>query len=379
MQPTERQGTEASWRRYWRVLIGVIGAELTVAALLILVGNPYGNLPHVVFRSHVIMDSNQRYQYPAIVRSGRADSIVIGTSTSRLLRPAALEELFGGHFANLAMDAGTAWEQYRLAQFFLTHTPHPRTLLIGIDAVWCASDADRAKVTKRGFPEWMFDDDPWNDLPWMLNKTSAEIAGRRIATALGLNRERIASDGYEVFTPAEARYDLAKVERELYGAGGAAPAPLAASAVAYEPSPAERAGWRFPALEWLADVLAHSARWQRIVLVFPPPHVTGMPVAGSRGAAREAECKARITQLAQASGVAVVDFRFPSPISREARNYWDKLHYRVGIAERLVTDIGRALGEGRDDPAGDWKLLAGAAVAASAEQSASIGATGMRP
>lgn len=97
-----------------------------------------------------------------------------------------------------------------------------------------------------------------------------------------------------------------------------------------------------------------------------------MPAVGSPGAARENECKARITQLAQSRGVAVVDFRVASPITREARNYWDKLHYRVGIAERLVADIGRALGEGRDDPAGDWKLLAGAVATASPAQSASI-------
>ncbi len=66
------------------------------------------------------------------------------------------------------------------------------------------------------------------------------------------------------------------------------------------------------------------------MLVFTPPHVTGMPAVGSPGAARENECKARITQLAQSRGVAVVDFRVASPITREARNYWDKLHYRWG-------------------------------------------------
>ncbi len=378
MQLAKRRTTDASWRRYWRVLIGVIGAELIVTALLILVGNPYGNLPHVLFRSHVIMDTNQRYQYPSIVRSGRFDSIVIGTSTSRLLRPAALEELFGGHFANLAMDAATAWEQYRLAQFFLAQTPHPRTLLVGLDHVWCDADADKARVTKRGFPEWMFDRNPWNDLLWMLNKRSAEIAGRRIGTALGLNHARIPFDGYEVFTPPESKYDLAKVERELYGVDGTVPAQELASPASYEASVAERAAWRFPALEWLADLLAHSSQWPRIVLVFTPPHVTALPQAGSPGAARESECKARVVRLAKNRGIAVVDFRIPSPITREARNYWDKLHYRVGIAERLVADIGRALGEGGDDPAGDWKLLAGPAIVSTPEESASIGATGTR-
>jgi hypothetical protein len=47
----------------------------------------------------------------------------------------------------------------------------------------------------------------------------------------------------------------------------------------------------------------------------------------------------------------------------------------VGIAERIVADLGRALGEGRDDPAGDWKLLARSGIDPAPEQSASVGST----
>jgi hypothetical protein len=101
-----------------------------------------------------------------------------------------------------------------------------------------------------------------------------------------------------------------------------------------------------------------------------------MPAPSSPGGAREGECKARIAQLAQTRGIALVDFRLASPITREASNYWDKLHYRVGIAERIVADIGRALGEGRDDPAGEWKVLARSGIDLAPEQSASVGSTG---
>ena len=30
-----------------------------------------------------------------------------------------------------------------------------RTLLIGLDHVWCDEDADRERITSRGFPEWL--------------------------------------------------------------------------------------------------------------------------------------------------------------------------------------------------------------------------------
>jgi len=47
----------------------------------------------------------------------------------------------------------------------------------------------------------------------------------------------------------------------------------------------------------------------------------------------------------------------------------------AGIAERIVADLGRALGEARDDPAGDWKLLARSGIDPAPEQSASVGST----
>jgi len=337
-----------SWRHYCGVVGAAMVVELLLACALILVANPYGNLPPLLFSSHVIMDTNQRFQYPAIARSGRYDSIVIGTSTSRLLRPAALERIFGGRFANLAMNSARAWEQYRIATLFAEHTVHPRTLLVGIDVVWCDENADTQRITERGFPEWMFDEDPWNDFPHMLNKRSVEIAGRRIANALGLNPDRIPFDGYEVFVPDESQYDLAKA-RELIG-----PVPTA-SPKPYAATPEGRRKWRFPALKWLETLL--DGGWQRAVIMIMPVHVAAQPQPHSKSAAREAECKARIAALAIRRGVPLVDFRIKSDLTTRDENYWDKLHYRVPVAERIVRDLGRAVATWQDDPAGTWRVL----------------------
>jgi hypothetical protein len=337
-----------SWRRYCGVVGAAVVVELLLASALVLLANPYGNLPPLLFSSHVIMDTNQRFQYPAIARSGRYDSIVIGTSTARLLRPGALERVFGGRFANLAMDSARAWEQYRIATLFGEHTAYPRTLLVGVDVVWCDADADTQKTTYRGFPEWMFDNEPWNDFPHMLNKRAVEIAGRRIANALGLNPDRIPFDGYEIFMPDESRYDLAKA-RDLIG-----PVPVAEQR--FVATSEERRQWRFPALEWLETLL--DGKWQNAVIVIMPVHVAAQPAQGSPSAAHENECKARLTALAKRRGVPLVDFRIGSGITTRDENYWDSLHYRVPVAERIVHYIGQALATGQDDPAGKWRVLA---------------------
>ncbi|MBC8013472.1 MAG: hypothetical protein H7X74_05250, partial [Methyloceanibacter sp.] len=124
--------------------------------------------------------------------------------------------MFGGRFANLAMNAGLAYEQYRLAALFISEVKDRRTLLVGLDHVWCDEQADTKRITFRGFPEWMYDDDWRNDLRYMLNSKTVEISGRRLGQAFGLREARYL-DGYEVFTPEESAYDPVKVRAKLWG------------------------------------------------------------------------------------------------------------------------------------------------------------------
>ena len=343
-----------SWQRHLRILIGVFAGAMAGLYLFVFAMNPYGNMPVSVLGLHVIMDDNQRFQYPAIIRSGRYDSIVIGTSTARLLEPVGLEQIFGGRFANLALNAGTAWEQYRIADLFLKEGPAPRTLVVGLDHVWCRADADTNRITVRGFPEWMFDADPWNDLLYLLNARTVEIAGRRLGYALGLAHARWPGNGYEVFTPPESMYDLAKAQAKIYGNGPRRIPPR--QDPAYVAAASERGAWTFPALAWLEEIIA-KGRWQRVLLVFMPVHQAAQPRAGSAAAAREAECKWRIALLAAQAGWPALDFRIASGITAVDSNYWDALHYRLDIAERVARGIERGITSTGDDPNGDWRHL----------------------
>ena len=346
-----------NWTRHLRLLLATFLGVNAALYLFVLAMNPYGNLPSIVLPRHLIMDDNQRFQYPWIVRSGTFDSLIVGTSTSRLLVPKAFEAQFGGRFANVAMNAATAWEQAQIANLFLRHAQKtgkaPRTLVVGLDYVWCTEDADTNRTTVRGFPEWMYDANPWNDLAYMYNTRSIEIAGRRLAAALLGKTPRLPDDGYEVFTPPESAYDLAKAQAKIYGS---APRRLPPPKVPPDrPSASERAAWKYPALAWL-DALLASGRWQRTLLLWPPVHVIGQPTPGTTAAVREAECKAKVAAIAARYGTPIVDFRLASKITTEDTNYWDHLHYRIGIADRVQAGIATALATGRDDPGGDWRV-----------------------
>ena len=88
-----------------------------------------------------------------------------------------------------------------------------------------------------------------------------------------------------------------------------------------------------------------------------PVHVAAQRWPGTRDAAVEAECKARIAAIGRAHGAKVIDWRIASPITTKDENYWDGLHYRLPIARRLTrrTDRCRAQRHGIAD--GSYRLL----------------------
>lgn len=343
------------WDSFLKRAVVTFMVVVGVLYSFVLCFNPYGNLSTSPFRRHVIMDDNQRFQYPAVIRSGDYDSIVIGTSTARHLNPDSLNRHLGGRFANLAMNSAMAWEQYRVADLFLREVSAPRTLLVGLDHVWCWENADTQRITKRGFPEWMYDDSPWNDFLYMLNSKAVEIAIRQVSFYLGINPERLGANGFRVFTPPDETYDVEKARRKMFRLQRKPVVPP------FVPTTDDLSSWRYPALAWLDEIVGRTAARGKVLLVFTPPHVAYLEDPGSLEEARFEECKRRISGIASRHGAHLVDFRIPSPITRADDNFWDSGHYRVHIGERVIRDTARALETGRDDPMGNWRYLAGPA------------------
>jgi len=347
-----------SWAGFLKRFVLALGLTLGLTLGLIVVMNPFGNLPVRAFGAHVVMDTNDRFQFPAIVRTGNFDSGVFGTSSSKLLDPAWLERAFGGRFANLAFNDGRAWEEYQLALLFLRTVPRPGTLLFGIDWVWCAADADVSRFTGRGFPPWIYDENPSNDWLYVLNWRSVETAARQLANRAGLLPARFPANGFDIFVPPDFTYDAAKARQYVWRSRAS---PIVPHSPAYVVTDADRARWQYPALAWLDELAGKAPAGTRVIFAFMPAHVAGQLQPGSEEAAREGECKARMAAIAARHGAHLVDFKIASPITAEDANYWDTLHYRLPIAQRIVEGIATAVATGKDDPGGDWRYLAGPA------------------
>jgi hypothetical protein len=329
----------ARWTRFLKRLLGTAAALVVFVYGFIALVDPWGMLPLSLPLPRETVTTNQRFSYPMVARDPRFDSVVIGTSTARLLRPAALDQAFGGRFANLSMNSGTAWEQSEILALFTRARAAPRTVLIGLDMVWCESGPLR-RLTPRPFPDWMYGKNLWRGYAEILNPFAAEEAGKQALSMLGLARPRYGRDGWADFLPDDRLYDAPRAATGLVP-----PPPEAPSA---EPP-------YFPQHALLAERLAALPAATRVLLFFVPYHVSLQPRPGTPEATRWDACRRSIEATARTRpGTVLADMMFPNALTREDTNYWDPQHYRIGIADRLVRDLAAAA-EGRATP--DLRLL----------------------
>ncbi len=331
----------------WRAFLGTLSVTALAAGsavfAFIVLADPWDTVWFSPPLDRPPVTTNQRFSFPSLARQARFDSAIIGTSTTRLLRPADLDPLFDASFVNLSLNSGTAYEQARILEVFARHHANAKSVIFGIDTIWCQPGPEQPRFTFRPFPAEFYDDNRWNDLRQHFNLFAAEQAGRQFLTLLGWRPEKYGRDGYTNFLPPAEDYDLERARVNIYGSSRPSRRPPADPGAAQ--APAERATWNYPSHRLMAEMLARLAPQATKILVFAPYHVFRQPVPGSREAAQWDECRKRLVAIAaDAPNAHVLDFMIPSEITRDDRNYWDPLHYSVDVAGRLA----RLLAEGVD-------------------------------
>ncbi len=335
------------WRRFFRLAAGTSALAVAIVYAFVVLVDPFDALPLSLPADRVQVASNARFAFPSMARSTKFDSALFGTSTSRLIRPAALDPLFGTRLVNLSMNDATIYEQARIMDVFRRAHPAPKLVLVGLDVRWCVTGDSYQMLTDRPFPEWMYQDNPWRGYAEMLNQYAVQSAGQLFGILIGIKDPVYGRDGYTRFVPPDSAYDRTKVAGRLHGTGPSVPPGLR------DGPPSD---WRYPALEVLREQMAALPDETRKLLFFVPYHKTLFPPPGSPGAAIWDECKQRTAALARARPHTVaVDFMIPSPITGNDDHYWDPLHYTVAIADRLAQGLAAAA---RGEVSADYRLLA---------------------
>jgi hypothetical protein len=253
------------------------------------------------------------------------------------------------------MNSATAYEQSRIVEVFARHRAAPKIVLVGLDIVWCRADVELETYTFRKFPEWMYDDNPWNDALHMLEYKTIEVLVRKLGYLLGLREPRYGNDGYKNFLPPISKYDLKVARRKIYGATYPPPVKSAAA-----PSPAidfKPRSWSYLSHALLDQILGALPDDTRKILFFVPYHQYRQPAPNTKGGAQWGECKKRFATMAERHpNTVVLDFMIPSPITSRDENYWDPLHYSVSVADRIARLVA-AGASGKPAPQGEYIVL----------------------
>ncbi len=116
--------------------------------------------------SYAITD--ERYQNDGVVRHFDYDAIVTGTSMTENFKTSEFNELFGVNAVKVSYSGATFRElRENLERAFETH-PDIKCVLFSLDK-FCLM-ADRDDLMYKGYPAYLYDDDPVNDVNYLLNK-----------------------------------------------------------------------------------------------------------------------------------------------------------------------------------------------------------------
>jgi hypothetical protein len=327
----------ALWRRFAIALVVCTLAILAGIVALAIVVDPYDSGRSTLFEKPGVRPQGPRTANASRGRDPAFDAMVVGNSRIQLLSPERLNQATGLNFVQLAVPGSGPKEHLALIDWFLRHRKAPpRALVVSVDDLWCTSDP--SLPNDKPFPFWLYSRDLLEYVKGLVRFDLLEELPMRFAYLFG-KEERARPDGYWDYEPEYTALGYTtnpairkRLEHKPY-----------AAAPRFEKDPLEGQR-RFPAAERLKEVAAALPAETALVLIVPPAYINIQPPAGTEKAFTNQACKAALTAAAQVHPKsAVVDWRVDRPENRNPELFFDALHYRLPIAQRVEKDVAAAL------------------------------------
>jgi hypothetical protein len=185
------------------------------------------------------------------------------------------------------------------------------------------------------FPFWLYERSPLAYLVGLVRFSALEHIPGRLALLLG--RATLArSDGYHDYEVDYRKLDLGVLREQL---------------ARERPTVSENPRDIFPAADRLKDVLAALPPSTRVVLAWPPVHISALPQPGSAAETTMRACHAAFASLvAHRPRTAEVDWAVDRLEAHVADNFFDQAHYIGKLADALQKDIAAALNTLAENP-----------------------------
>lgn len=155
-------------RTTWaRLTLGALISSVLFLSALVIYVDPFQIYRLATRYMPPIDNTTQVYANAGIVRQYAYDGVIVGTSVAENFRPTQLDGLFGGRHIKLCTSAGTAYNHALLLDLaFRTH--EVTHVVYGFDVYSFIAKLDQ---TGSAVPMYLYDDNPFNDVRYWLNRS----------------------------------------------------------------------------------------------------------------------------------------------------------------------------------------------------------------
>lgn len=160
----------------WNVVVLTsVCAVLAVIAICTIIVDPFLHY-HSPLKGMEYPLKDERYQNDGIARWYDYDAIITGSSMVQNFKPSEFDELMGVKSIKIAFSGATYFELHNNIDRALGYNPNVKKILCGIDPNRLLMKADQNEY--EGYPEYFYDENPFNDVNYLLNK---EVVPKTIA------------------------------------------------------------------------------------------------------------------------------------------------------------------------------------------------------
>ena len=314
-------------RKNWALLsLALLFAAIAAVSLTVIVIDPFQVYRLATRYLPPIDKTTQVYANAGIVRNYDYDSAIVGTSVTENFRPTQMDTLLGGRFIKLCTSAGTAYNHALLMNLaFQTHDV--RRIVYGLDVY---SFIARLDQTGSDVPLYLYDNNPFNDVSYWLNRSVLASFLPRCLSAWGQTQDDSIRDSMYCWA-GQDDYGAAA----LYNASFTPPEnPIPADT--YIPQAQANLETHL-----IAYITAHPET--QFDIFFPPYSAAEWATMESKGTlesmlALRALC---YDALSGYDNVTIYDFSARADWVLDLDNYKDTLHYGQWINDAITECIAR--------------------------------------
>lgn len=158
--------------------------------------------------------NNQRSQNNGISRNFDYDALITGTSMTENFTTTEMDAVFGTHSIKVCYSGGTYREINDNLKIALASQPKLKTVVRCLDMEKFAENKDRMRSDLGAYPTYLYDDNPLNDLRYLLNR---DVIMERVLPMIAetLHSDFVPGmDSFDEYSRWENRYPYGPYGRE---------------------------------------------------------------------------------------------------------------------------------------------------------------------